>query len=289
MKNDLITPELAAEQAANHIDRQVASFYKLYENVDIPEWPNYRWPSRVINAPHQVKIHRDAERLTWQDWEEAIRYYYAFTSLIDSQIGRLLDYLDETGQRENTIILFASDHGETLGSHGGLTDKGWHHFEEIQRIPFIVWMPERLYGAGIRPRDVLSQWISQVDIYPTLLEWAGAERGAVERHGHSIVPILQGEAVEWRDSAFVEFNGVNSLATSMVSVRHRGPDGDLKYGWNCSNRDELYDLSTDPYETTNLIDDPRRADAVFEMRKRIEAWMIETGYPGLGMYRQSRL
>jgi hypothetical protein len=70
-------------------------------------------------------------------------------------------------------------------------------------------------------------------------------------------------------------------------VRH----GDLKYGWNCSNRDELYDLAVDPHETTNLIDDPTRADAVLEMRKRLEAWMVETGYPGpaLNMYRQSRL
>jgi len=262
-------------------------FYELYENVEIPEWPNYRWPSRAINAPHQVKIHHDVQQLTWQDWAEAIRYYYAFTSLIDNQIGRMLDYLDQSGQRENTIILFTSDHGETLGSHGGLTDKGWHHFEEIQRIPFIVWMPEQLYGAGLHPGDVLSEWVSLADVYPTLLEWAGAERDAVERHGQSIVPLLQGDPVQWRDGVYVEFNGVNSLATSMVSTRHKN----LKYGWNCANRDELYDLDADPHETTNLIDDPTHADVVLEMRKRIEAWMIETHYPGtaLNMYRQSRL
>jgi arylsulfatase A-like enzyme len=260
-------------------------FYDLYADVEIPEWPNYRWPSRAINGPHQVKVHPDVEQLTWADWAEAIRYYYAFASLIDSQIGRMIDYLDRTGQRENTIILFTADHGETLGSHGGLTDKGWQHFEEIQRIPFMIWMPARFHSTALQPGDALQQWISLLDVYPTLLEWAGAERQAVERHGRSIVPLLRGEPVQWRDEVFVEFNGVNSLSTSMVSAR----TGNLKYGWNCSNRDELYNLETDPHETVNLIDDPGYADVVLSMRKRIEAWMIETEYPGRTTYQRSRL
>jgi arylsulfatase A-like enzyme len=260
-------------------------FYDRYADVEIPEWPNYRWPSRALNGPHQVKIHPYAEEASWEDWAEGLRYYYAFTSLIDSQIGRMIAYLDRTGLRENTIIIFTADHGETLGSHGGLTDKCWHHFEEIQRVPFVVWMPEKYYGEGLTPGDVLQEWVSLADVYPTILELAGAERESAERHGRSIVPLLKSQPVVWRDSIFVEFGGVNSLATSMVSVRKGG----FKYGWNCSNRDELYDLDADRYETVNLIDDPRYADTVIKMRKLIEEWMIETQYPAIFMYQQSRI
>jgi arylsulfatase A-like enzyme len=260
-------------------------FYDLYADVDIPPWPNFHWPARAINGPHQVKIHPEAETLPWEAWAEAIRYYYAFTSLIDSQIGRMLAYLDRSGLRENTIIVFTADHGETLGTHGGLTDKGWHHFEEIQRVPFVVQMPSSLPSGGTEGGRVLQEWVSTADVYPTILELAGAAREDVERHGRSLVPLLRGEPVTWRDAVFTEFHGVNSLSTSMVSVRR----GDLKYGWNCSNWDELYDLAHDPYETTNLIHEPGYADTVMAMRELIHAWMQETAYPAIGMYQRSRL
>jgi arylsulfatase A-like enzyme len=260
-------------------------YYDLYREVEMPEWPNYRWPAREINRPHQVKVHPQAERLTWEDWAEGIRYYYAFTTLIDRQIGRILDHLDETGLREDTIVLFTADHGETLGTHGGLTDKGWHHFEEIQRIPFIVHMPERFYRDGVKPGDVLPEWVSLLDVYPTVLDIAGAASLPEPVHGRSLLPLLGKAETSWRDHILVEFNGVNSLATSMVSLRV----GDLKYGWNCSNEDELYDLRNDPYEMHDLVADPSRAGEVREMRERIGEWMEETHYPGRLMYRQSRL
>jgi arylsulfatase A-like enzyme len=145
-------------------------------------------------------------------------------------------------------------------------------------------MPEA-YREELNPGDVLQEWVSTADVYPTILEFAGAERADVERHGRSLVPLLRGESVTWRDAVFTEFHGVNSLSTSMVSVRR----GDLKYGWNCSNWDELYDLGHDPYETTNLIHTPKYADIVIEMRELIHAWMQETAYPAIGMYRRSRL
>jgi arylsulfatase A-like enzyme len=261
------------------------AFYDLYADIPIPEWANYRWPAGEINGPHQVKVHPRARILRWQDWQEGIRHYYAFATLIDQQIGRILDHVDQTGLAENTIVLFTSDHGETLGSHGGLTDKGWHHFEEIQRIPMIVRMPERYTPDGLGRGRVLSEWVSLVDVYPTLLDLAGALSSGTPAHGRSLLPLLRGQDTDWRDTVFVEFNGVNSLATSMVTVRQ----GTWKYGWNCSNRDELYDLASDPFEMENRIADPTCAGRVRHMRGLIESWMVETGYPGLGMYRQSRI
>ena len=257
----------------------------LYRGVEIPEWPNYRWAGRTANRPFQVKMHPFAEQLTWEDWAEAIRHYYGFATLIDHQIGRILDHLDATGLRDNTIILFTADHGETLGTHGGLTDKGFHHFEEIQRIPMIVWMPEALYRDGCQPGDVLTEWASLVDIYPTILDLAGAPVDESTIHGRSLAPLLRKEEVAWRDKAVVEFWGVNSMITGMVSIRQ----GRYKYGWNSSSEDDLYDLEADPDEMINLIDDPAYAGVLTEMRGLLEEWMVETDLPALGYYRRSRM
>jgi arylsulfatase A-like enzyme len=132
---------------------------------------------------------------------------------------------------------------------------------------------------------VLQEWISLADVYPSILDLAGSDLAESSVHGRSFAPLLRAEPVAWRDTMFVEFNGVNSLATSMITVRK----DNWKYGWNCSNTDELYDLAADPHETENLIDDPGCLAQVIEMRDTLEAWMVETSYPGRRMYVQSRM
>lgn len=257
-------------------------YFEIYRNIEIPQWPNFHWEEAEANAPRQVKLHPRRDRLAWKDWADAIRHYYAFATMIDHQIGRLIHHLRTTGLLENTLIIFTADHGETLGSHGGLTDKGWQHFEEIQRIPFIVRPPDSWNTA--RPGTVRSEWASLLDVYPSILDAAGAE-GSSGNPGQSLLPLLRDEPVAWRDSVVVEFNGVNNLATSMLTLRK----DHLKYGWNCSSRDELYDLQKDPWETHNVISDPAYTEDRCRMRVLLRDWMKETRYAGLGMYEQSRL
>ena len=122
------------------------------------------------SGPHHLKIHWDKENLTWEDWAMAVRYYYARVSMIDSQIGRLYDYLEASGELDNTVLIFTADHGETLGSHGGLLDKGWHHFEETHHVPMIIRLPDGSH-AGERVQSLLRWliciprfWIWLVDI-----------------------------------------------------------------------------------------------------------------------------
>ncbi len=254
-------------------------FYNLYKDVDIPPWPNFDWKP-AETSPCQVKTHPDRDKLTWDDWAEAIRYYYAFVSLIDCQIGRLLDYLDESGLAENTIVVFSADHGETLGSHGGLTDKGWHHFEEIQRIPMIIKIPEKFQSNPIVPGSTISRFVSLLDLYPSFLDYANAPDIDYKAQGSSLRPLLEKRETEWRDSIFIEFYGVNNLATSMVTVRCK----DIKYGWNCSNIDELYDLNLDPSETINVISDPQYSAVLRELRRQMADWMRETQHPASHIY-----
>ncbi len=243
------------------------AFVDIYRDVEIPPWPNYDWPSRATPGPHHVKIHPDHERLIWDDWATALRHYYAFASLIDSQIGRLMQHLRQSGLIDNTVVIFAADHGETLGSHGGLTDKGWHHFEETHRIPFVVRLPD-----GVEAGQVRRELVSLASMYPTVLDLAGAEFDAANIHGRSLLPLIRDTADGWPQSVVTEFGGVNGSATTQRSLRH----GHLKYGYNCSNRDELYDLAADPFETRNLIDDPGYRDAVRDLRSRLADWMRQT-------------
>lgn len=245
-------------------------FVEMYRNVDIPQWPNYEWPAREISGPHHSKIHPEQESLSWSDWEMAIRYYYAFATLIDKQIGRMMEHLEKSGLKERTMVVFTADHGQTLGSHGGLTDKGWHHFEETHRIPFIVRMP-----GGAHAGKTVEHLISLTDLYPTALDYAGAETPP-DVHGRSLRPLIEGGSeTPWRDHVATEFNG---LANSLISQRALR-SGNWKYGFNNTGDDELYDLSADPWEMNNLAGDPKWSDQLRAMIALMLRWMEDTDDP----------
>jgi arylsulfatase A-like enzyme len=244
--------------------------YEIYRNVSIPPWPNFGWNPNDDRYPHRLKQHPRHASCSWDDWEEALRHYYGFTALIDRQIGRMMDYLEKSGLADNTIVIFSADHGETLGSHGGLTDKGWHHFEEIQRIPLIIRMPK---GSGISAGTVLKEHANLLDLYPTILEAAGIT--PPENHGISLFPLINGKETVKREQDIVEFFGVNNLSTTMITLRR----GRFKYGWNASQKDELYDLETDPWETENLLDLGEYNEIKSDMRERLRCFIKDTGHP----------
>ncbi|MFP4249359.1 MAG: sulfatase-like hydrolase/transferase [Armatimonadota bacterium] len=260
-------------------------FLDLYRDVQIDPWPNADWPARNIAGPHQTKLHPRAERLSWEHWEEMLRHYYAFTTLIDYEFGRIVEYLRDSGQLDNTLIIFTSDHGETCGSHGGLTDKGWHHFEETHRIGMIVRHPD-----GSNAGDVRNEWASNTDVYPTVCDAAGAEYDADAIHGRSLLPLTTSgrerpDSEEWRDCAVTEFHGVNNVSMSQRTIRV----GDLKFGWNAAGEDELYDLARDPYETTNVLRQPDYLDDASRLRERLLDWMRETADPVRNIYERNML
>ena len=254
-------------------------YLDMYEGVEIPPWPNFDWPARDIPGPHHHKLHPHHEEMGWEGWAEIVKYYYAFATMIDDQIGRMVEYLEKTGLMDNTIIVFSADHGETTGSHGGLTDKGWHHFEETHRIPLIVRFPDGSHAGERR-----TEFAQTTDFFPTFLDMAGAPCDQKPLHGESLLPLIRGERTDWRDAAVTEFHGVNFVSMTQRTIRV----GDLKYGYNVSGTDELYDLAADPNETVNHIDDPDYAEAAHMMRERLRQWMIETKDGALGMYTKSR-
>lgn len=245
-----------------------------YRNLEIPPWPNYAWPSTTVPGPHHAKIHPWQASLNWDDWAMAIRYYYAFTTFIDKQIGRLFDHLERTGELERTIIVFSADHGQTLGSHGGLSDKGFHHFEETHRIPLLIRFPNGRYQGR-----VVKELVSLTDLYPTFLELAGDTVAAAQDsvHGRSLLPLLENQAAPWRDCVVTEFHGLFNVPFLQRTLRC----GKLKYGYNGWAGDELYDLDRDPHETVNLIADRNYAESAQSMRNKLIDWMKEHEDPAL--------
>ena len=180
--------------------------------------------------------------------------YYAMIELIDDQLARLLQHIEARGQLENTLIIFTSDHGESLGDHG-LVEKGCRFMEGMTRVPLIMCWPGR-FSEDLRS-DALVQL---TDIAPTLLEVAGLE--VPERmNGRSLLPILSGGAdpEQFRDYVRCEFRDAVDLGdgthASMIADKHwklvlyHGKDG----------LGELYDLQADPHEHANLFYDPEYA------------------------------
>ena len=158
-------------------------------------------------------------------------------------IVELLDALEATGQIDNTIVIFTSDHGDYCGDHG-LYCKGVPAFRGAYNIPLAIRWP-----AGIsNPGRVCDEFTTHVDMALTFWELAGCEPPDSDMPGRSIVPLLADRRPDdWRDEMHLQFNGVEVYYTQRTVFTK-----DWKYVYNAFDFDELYDLRRDPHEMHNL-------------------------------------
>ncbi|MFW5787707.1 MAG: sulfatase-like hydrolase/transferase [Halanaerobiales bacterium] len=251
-------------------------YFNKYKDIEIPVWPNYKWDSLSFNGPHLVKTRRDKNKLDWSRWAATLKHYYGFMTMIDAQIGRLIDYLEEKEIREDTVIIFTADHGSTIGTHGGMVDKGYSHFEEIQHTPLIIDFPDNKKKGITR-----TSFTSLVDIYPTILEIAGVNTDS--KDGRSLIPLIKGETNDWREEVTVEFHGLNNGTMSLRTIRK----GNFKYGFTLGMEDELYNLDNDPYEQNNLINDSNYDKIQKELKNCLLEWMNETNDQIINLFRST--
>ncbi len=214
-------------------------------------------------------LYRKAARvwdgMTDRQRREAMACYYGSISEIDQQYGLLIEQLRDSGQLENTIIVLTSDHGELLGAHG-LYTKNIHAGEEVYNIPMI------LAGPGITPGAVTGARVGLHDLYPTLLELAGLGYEAVP-DSRSFAPLLGDPQLAGQyTGGYAEYFGGRIFLTQRIVW-----EGPWKYIFNGFDEDELYHLEADPYEMTNLIDDPRHQERVRQMCRRMWLRAQETG------------
>ena len=181
-------------------------------------------------------------QLSDDETRDAIRHYYAKCTMQDELFGRLLAALEASGQAENTIVLYVSDHGDYMGAHG-LWFKGVPAFQEAYHIPTIIRWPKGTKNAG---REV-SEFVDQVDFASTVLEACGVQPKA-KLSGRSLMPFLRDETpADWRRATCSQMNGVELYYTQRIVMTK-----DWKYVYNGFDYDEMYDLKNDPHEMHNL-------------------------------------
>ncbi len=193
---------------------------------------------------------------------DLIHGYYAATSYVDAQIGRILAELDRLGLREKTVIVLWGDHGWQLGEHG-LWCKHTN-FEVACRSPLIFSAPgQKRPGAKT---DALAEF---VDIYPTLCELCAlpVPEGL---EGTSLVPVMQEPDRPWKKAAFSQYPRSRVMGYSMRTDRYRYTEWLPRAGGPPVAR-ELYDHQTDPAENVNLAERPEHAGLVAELSRQLRA------------------
>ena len=214
---------------------------------------------------------------TEEGWRKLRAQYFANVTLVDRNVGKILSALEESGQADNTIIVFTSEHGEMAGDHGMLEKRTM--YEEATRVPLFIHVP--WLNDGTRRVDGS---VGLVDLVPTLLDLVG---NPVPPHieGSSLAPVLRGNKTLDDNDVFLQWNGYgdrnlgNPAINRMVSAPWRSVVTGDRWKLNLSHADqsELYDLNADPHEMRNLFDDPTHRDRIRDMTARIRIWMHGVG------------
>ncbi len=204
-------------------------------------------------------------RLSEKGMRETRRGYYAATSFMDEQAGRVLDGLEKMGLAENTIIVFWGDHGWSLGEH-----THWQKMtlmEEVAGVPLIIRAPG-LPGNGKRSRAL----VELVDLYPTLADLCGLKAPS-EIEGHSLKPLLERPERTFKEAAFTQiaFEGIRGLSVRTARFRYNVWHG-------LGGGEELYDHVADSGEFANLAGKPRWENELERHRALARAYGLERAF-----------
>ncbi len=206
------------------------------------------------------------DRAAWLDY---IRYYCRLIEDVDEQLGRVLDALEASGQWDNTIVVFTSDHGEMAGSHG-LAFKGHTLYEEGIRVP--LWISDPRHVKAPRSHHGL---VSLLDLVPTLAALAGVNWPA-PLSGLDLSPLIQGRETPARDHVFCE--GSAGMVYGFRGMR----TAQWKYWHYTTGEELLFNLQEDPLEMKNLAADKAGAGALSGLRDQVRQWRRDTHDPMKG-------
>jgi arylsulfatase A-like enzyme len=248
-----------------------AALAELYPPETIPPWPGF--PDALTNKPPAQKRTRQrwgTDEWTWADWQPIVSRYLATVTLLDTQIGRLLDALERHGILDETLVVYSCDHGDMCGGHG-MMDKHLVMYDDILRVPLLMRWPGK-----VAPGSVCESFVSnELDIAKTFLTAAGIASPS-SFVGRDLIAEANGTAeTPPRRDIFSQYMGTHQTLYSLRMLR----DMRYKYVFHPAAFDELYDLETDPGELTNLADDSAHAEVLQRMRARLGEWMKEINDP----------
>jgi len=189
-------------------------------------------------------------------WRYYLYCYYRMVEMLDSDVGRLLDALEQTGLAETTVIVFTADHGEGAGRHSNV--QKWHPYDESMKVPMICACPSRMQHGLINRAHL----VSGLDVMSTLCDYAGVEPPPNAR-GLSLRPLLEGRQPGWRDHLVCDWKGEGKIVrTSQYKLVTYANEPQV----------QLFDMQQDPWEMTNLAGDPAKAGVIEEHRKLLTEW-----------------
>ena len=236
-----------------------ARYRDMYDVEAIPLPASYADDLRDKPSIYRRQRQQLWDQLSPAEVRESIAHYWAYCTVQDALLGQVLSALEATGQADDTLVIFLSDHGDYCGAHG-LYLKGVPAFREAYHVPCIMRWPKGLVDPG-REVDAL---VSLADFAPTFLELAGLT-SEQRPTGDSLAPFLQNRTpAGWRTHLCTQLNGVELYYTQRAAFDRR-----FKYVFNGFDFDEFYDLENDPHEMTNRADDPAYAGERRELIRKI--------------------
>ena len=247
--------------------RPSKEFYDMYDPSCIPPFGGFE--DSFTNKPYIQKqqiLNWKLENMTWSDWSETVRCYYAMISQIDHSFGLILDKLQQAGMYDDTLVIYTSDHGDMCGSHR-MIDKHYVMYDDVLRIPMILRYPFHTEKrTGIRKEKAFVY--NALDIPQTICDLCGLQPNP-ESHGRSLADILKGKEADkelFPDYTVSCSNGQQFGSFTQRSIRTEK----YKYIWNLTDIDEFYDLSCDPYELDNRVNDSIYKDIISSLRKQMK-------------------
>ncbi|MBW3624409.1 MAG: sulfatase-like hydrolase/transferase [Armatimonadetes bacterium] len=228
-----------------------------YDDADFRDLPPYE--------PHPWHKNEGFPQGTSYSREDCVRRYksyYAAVTDMDRNVARILGRLEEQGRLDDTLVIYASDHGLTLGHHGfwgkGNSTRPLNMYETSIRIPLLMRWPGAIPAGAVSERCV-----DHYDTFRTLCEWAGVMPERPETlPGRSYRGFFGGEPMEWDDTRFGEYGDLRMIRTPQYKLVKRYPNGP----------DDLFDLKNDPGETTNLAGQPEVAPVEAALAARLDAF-----------------
>ena len=234
--------------------------------IRMPEEVQHKWDS--VYAPRIAeyrsgKLQGD-ELVRWK-YQQYMRDYLATAMSVDESIGRVMEYLEEIGELDNTVIVYTSDQGFFLGEHGWF-DKRFM-YEECLRMPFVIRYP-KMIKAGSTSKAICMN----VDFGPTFLDLAGIEVPS-EMQGRSFRKVLEKKGripAGWREAAYYHYYEYPAEHSVKRHYGIRTSDCKLIHFYNDIDQWEMYDMKADPQEMRNVYDDPAYADKRAKMHRILE-------------------
>ena len=241
---------------------------KNFEDMKIPEYP----------TEEQIKNHQDWETKnsaseknieSREDLKDLYARYRAEINYVDSQLGRIFDYLKNEGIYEESLIILTADHGEEFGEHG-IYQEHWSTNESIQKVPLIVKPPENESKAG-----EVDELVSNTDIAGTVLDYHGLEKPG-KLQSRSLKPLIEEESFDWREFMVMD-HGLHTAQRciregrwKMIQTLHPG-DWDRKI-----QEMQLFDLREDPFEQENLaLEKPKLVE---KLKQKMDLWVQQRKY-----------